>query len=360
MSDNVPDDMGVIRKAMALRVKYRVQDTQNPRRIQTSQLGVHFKNRGGVYPQFDVVRGLGSNLLGWGFCAEEADHLGVCVQEVPIEERELLNQALAVAGLPPYETYTCYNMRQCCGSQLDICFKDGEQLSYGTLSHPHLLMVFRSVVGRGNWDLRCEDNKPKCCTADGKLDIDAVALKDDTFANYCYIGLRMEVLGWKINIEEPGACSLISQALNKGSEACLQTSELTALAVLTGDITLAMNSAVAEDVGFSSVKIRLRNALDFIVDEPSFLELYDFVISMGANKNTFIQGFLSFGERFVDGKKRRLRFEVFAIIDKIGGQFPRTKIAVLKKAYRKKTTCGYCPVPEIKFHASTCDEKMRL
>ena len=73
MSDVVTDDIGVIRKAMALRVKYRITEVKNPCRIQTSQLGVHIVNRGGVYPQCDVVRGLGNNLLDWGFIAMDGD-----------------------------------------------------------------------------------------------------------------------------------------------------------------------------------------------------------------------------------------------------------------------------------------------
>ena len=97
---------GVIRQAMAYRVKYRITDTANPCRIQTSQMGVHNFNRAGVYPQFDRVRGLGNDLLDWGFSAEEADHVGVCVQEVPASELA----KLAVAGA--YETYTSYNKRK--------------------------------------------------------------------------------------------------------------------------------------------------------------------------------------------------------------------------------------------------------
>jgi hypothetical protein len=357
MSDNAADAIGVIRKAMALRVKYRINDalSKNPRRIQTTQLGVHHVNRGGVYPQFDVVRGLGDNLLNWGFCQEEADHLGVCVQEIPITER-----APAVAGAQPYETFTCYNRRQSLGSHLKNCFKDGEQISYGTLSHSHLMLVLRSIAGGARWDLQYADGTPKCCTAGGDLDIDAVALKDAAFANYCWIGLKMEILSWKIMVEEPDGARLISQALNKGYDACLQTTEMTALAVMSLDITNAMSSDSAQALAFSTVKTRLRHELDFIVDEPPFVELYEFVISLGANKNSYIEGFLSFGSKFVDGKKRRLRFEAFAVINKIGDQFPRTKIAVLKRAYHKKPTCGYCPVPEPKFQTASNDSKMLL
>ena len=98
----------------------------------------------GVYPQFERVQGLGSDC---GLSAAEADNLGVCVQEVPVSERA----TLAVAG--DYETYTSYNLRKCAGTHPESCFKEGEHISYGTLSHSHLLLVLRSLTGEARWDL---------------------------------------------------------------------------------------------------------------------------------------------------------------------------------------------------------------
>ena len=40
--------------------------------------------------------------------------------------------------------------------------------------------------------------------------------------------------------------------------------------------------------------------------------------------------------------------------------FPRSKIAALKRAYRKKPTYGYCPAPESKFYAATTSELQKL
>ena len=51
-------------------------------------------------------------------------------------------------------------------------------------------------------------------------------------------GLKMEVLSWNINIEEPRACGVIAQALSKGNAIALRTAELTALNCFTGDVTL--------------------------------------------------------------------------------------------------------------------------
>ncbi len=68
------------------------------------------------------------------------------------------------------------------------------------------------------------------------------------FTNLCNDGLEMEVLSYKIYMEEPQACSLISQALNCGNEVALKTTELTALAVQTGAVGLEYESAVVGEV----------------------------------------------------------------------------------------------------------------
>ena len=48
---------------------------------------MHRLNRGGVYPQPDTVRNLGLTLLKTGFNVSEANHEGVSVAEVPVNER---------------------------------------------------------------------------------------------------------------------------------------------------------------------------------------------------------------------------------------------------------------------------------
>ena len=58
-------EVGLMRKAMAWKVKYRVEveGGQTKRRLHVPFLGVHKNNRGGVYPQPDVVKALGVNLI---------------------------------------------------------------------------------------------------------------------------------------------------------------------------------------------------------------------------------------------------------------------------------------------------------
>ena len=61
-------DEGRMRKAMALRVKYRKQHKVGSKfvskiRLAVRTLAVHLKNRGGVYPNGETCKGLGQWLL---------------------------------------------------------------------------------------------------------------------------------------------------------------------------------------------------------------------------------------------------------------------------------------------------------
>ena len=100
-------DIGLVRKAMAFRVKYRLDNKK--RLIALSRLGVHPQNRGGMYPQPDTVRNLGLKIITKGFNQSEANHEGVSVEEIPCSERA----AHSRSDGSPYEPYGDYNIRQC-------------------------------------------------------------------------------------------------------------------------------------------------------------------------------------------------------------------------------------------------------
>ncbi len=115
----------------------------------------------------------------------------------------------------------------------------------------------------------------------------------------------------------------------------LKTTELTALPVPTGAVTLKYESAVAGQIAFDSVKERVRQELDVYVDLPEFVDLFEFVLNMGANKGSFIPQLINFGSMFVDQKKRQLRLTTFKEVNKLPLEVPCCKIAVLIRAYRK-------------------------
>ena len=57
----------------------------------------------------------------------------------------------------------------------------------------------------------------------------------------------------------------------------MQTSELTAVAVLNGRVGVELNAAVAAEVAFETVKQKVRKELDTFVDEPEFVEMFQAV-----------------------------------------------------------------------------------
>ena len=103
---------------------------------------------------------------------------------------------------------------------------------------------------------------------DGSFNPAAVAAYDPELKKLLIHGLRMEVLSWKMCIEEPTAGSLISNAINNAQNMARRTSELTAMAVLTGAVTLEYESAVAGQVAFESVREKVREELNMYVDLP--------------------------------------------------------------------------------------------
>ena len=338
-------DMGLIRAAMAFRVKYRVPqaDGKTKRKLPLQVLGVHPMNRGGVYPSPDTVNNLGVSIVNDGCNPEEANHEGVCVQELPPKERK----HDPMCHSKPYQTYTAYNRGKTKESMLSTCFDQHGDVLYGTLSHGHLLLTLLGWVTRATWKVPDSEKWKTLVDKDHRLDPDAVAAKDTCMADIFKEGLDMEILSWKMYKEEPTACSMISQALNKGQQLALKTTELTAVAVLTGAIGLEMEAKLAKEVAFETIREKVRGELDVFVDEPEFIEVFDCVISLGATKNNFVSDLLDFGSKFVDQKQRQLRMSAFAMVNKMPIEAPCSKVAVLKRAFRKTPAYGYCPSPEV-------------
>ena len=152
---------------------------------------------------------------------------------------------------------------------------------YGTLSHSHLLLVLLSWLNGAEWKIEDEPNLSKLLNPDGTFNTAAVAACDEDLERVLRDGLQMEVLSWKMLVEEPTAASLISQALNSPQNMAARTSELTALSVLSGAVGLALESAVAGEVCFESVREKVRLELDMYVDLPGFIDLFEFVVNMG-------------------------------------------------------------------------------
>ena len=120
-------------------------------------------------------------------------------------------------------------------------------------------------------------------------------------------GLDCEVLAWEMGVEEPNAALVISIALNKGQEIALRTTELTAVAVLKGEIIVQAGKDLSQIVAFETVRERVRVQLDSAADDPDLPEVFDFLMSVGVGRNAYIDDLLEFAACFVDSNKSQLR-----------------------------------------------------
>ena len=166
-----------------------------------------------------------------------------------------------------------YNKQKCEGQlALQKCFGTESNVSYGTLSHSHLLLVLLSWIGGATWELDEDAAVAVAVDSQQRLDLDAAVAVDNLAELHktCKEGLLMEVLSWKLSVEEPGAASLISHALNTGNQMALRTTELTALSVLSGECALQRRSRGGDSIVFEEVKAGVRSQLDCLVDEAEF------------------------------------------------------------------------------------------
>ena len=132
----------------------------------------------------DRVECLGLDLLKDGVSTDEADHEGVCVQEVPKSQQK---NDPAVAG-KPYVTYHDYNKANCADTRLEVCFRDQPDTQYGTLSHSHLLLVLLSFLHGAAWKVPTE--WAGLLDGDGRWTFAAVAASDPSLETLCKTGLH--------------------------------------------------------------------------------------------------------------------------------------------------------------------------
>ena len=229
---------------------------------------------------------------------------------------------------------------------LCACFQEPyDDVSHMLLSHNHMELVLRAFLTGARWNLpMLQEAGIAYCDSAGKLSVAEVAGSQNgaELAEVINEGILCEILSWKMDAEEPTAATTISQALNKGSELALRTTEITAVAVLKGAIMTELSMGAGQRVAFESIRDRCRRELDVAADDPDLPLVFDFLISVGAGRNTFIDDFLAYAAKFVDSKKRQLRLQAFGKLSQTPDEFPWTTIAVFKRA---KQACNERSVP---------------
>jgi len=328
----------LIKLAGCLRAKYRVG---NPSLMPLQCLGIHQKNRGGIFPQWQRSQSLMRKIFEGGFSRETAWHQGVCVEEIPTEHQ-------------PPDYVTLHRWNKDCSSrhpELDGLLQNPDHVTHGTLSRSHLTLIlklFKNQQRSWPWPERYKD----LVMSKNGLDMTGLRELDGDLADVLSQGLMMEVLSWKMTQEEPHACSQISQALNMGNEIAMATSEATALATLSETVTFALKNAnltekAARTVAYDAVKASVAAELKEFVAREAFLDMFEYVMNMGANTAPFIPALVDFTSVWVNSEVTRLPLTAFREANKISNDCPRTKIAIIQRAYMMTPNSqGYVPVPE--------------
>ena len=173
-----------------------------------------------------------------------------------------------------------YNIRQCRKDTelmhcFDVPYNDVRSLM---LSHNHITLVLRAFMTKAQWAIpKNEEKNLALCDVNGKLSISAVAQHSNgvQLAEMITEGLDCEQLSYEMDLEEPIAASIISQALNTAQELALRTSELTAVAVLKGEIIVQMGKDLSQRVAYKSVRDRVKKELRHAADDPDLPDVYD-------------------------------------------------------------------------------------
>ena len=147
----VPQEtLGQVSAATALRAQYSIKDSNGKvqkMRLRIENLGVHPKNRGGVYPAGLRCKSLALDVLDVGVSKEELCHQLVVVEETPIEEiRSRGNE---------YIRGSAYNREQSLKDELLCkCFEDPYgDVRHMPLAHNHMLLVVRAFITARTFDL---------------------------------------------------------------------------------------------------------------------------------------------------------------------------------------------------------------
>ena len=129
-----------------------------------------------------------------------------------------------------------------------------------------------------------------------------------------------------MDVEEPEAAATISLAENEVNQVGMRMTAIEAFKVLKGQVIIEMNKDVGERVLFQTVVDAVAMQLGPAVADPDLPEIFDFLISNGAGKNSYIDDFLDWASVFVNGAKRQLRFAALAPINKMPEDVPLSEM----------------------------------
>ena len=204
--------------AMAYRVKYRKVDNAGKAlkvRVGVEGMGVHKHNRGGLYPAGVRCKSLCETVLDAGFLKDEFTHALITVEEVPADAVLHLGHGAKFVSSSSYNAEKVPTTNSCANDELlSACFQSPyEHVRVTLLSHSHMMLILRAFLQQAQWDIPANAEKNMTfCDPDGKLSTTAVAESPNgkELGEVMQEGVMVEVLGWRMDVEEPGAAAIIS------------------------------------------------------------------------------------------------------------------------------------------------------
>jgi hypothetical protein len=192
---------------------------------------------------------------------------------------ESVASSLKYEKLRDYVSSLSYNETMCKIDELIMTCSEPphNRVEYTFLSHNHMMLVMRAFLTKAKWKMSV-DAKTKLTFYDGRLDLAAVAahLNAKEMNQVIQEGIPCEVLSWKMDMEQPEAASIISQALNSQQPMVMRTTDLTAVKVSRGEIMLQLGKGISQKVAYKTVVDRVRAQLDNAADDEHLPEIFDF------------------------------------------------------------------------------------
>ena len=201
-----------------------------------------------------------------------------------------------------------------------------------------MTLVLLAWLTRAKWDIPYDAERGiTYCDAEGRLSVTAVAAHDNEaeLQQLMKEGVEVEVHSWKMEVEEPNAASIICCALQKGSELALKTTELTALALLKGEIIRQMGKDLSQMVAYQRVKTAVQLQLDTAAEDPDLPAVFDYLITNGVGHHGYVDGFIDFTRVFVDSQTRQLRLGAFVAVNKLPDTVPLTNTRTSRGAIKR-------------------------
>ena len=343
MSAATKADTQLIKKSIAFRAKYRVEQGSEPTmRLFAPPLAVpHPKNRGG-----DPVKSLRTIQLSGSIVQDGCDVV------------EANSNAVAVEDNPSKPRFQSFFEEQVKSDPHMLKKSFNIVASIGTLSHGHLNCMMRNVLG-GHKGCECvstvvegtdiEKQECKCAnkpilTANGCYSMELVRKYDGDWGSLCERGIVWEMLSHRMDEEEPEAALLISIALNKKNESAMKTSHTEIMNTLVG-LCKPSPADIEGKVPFDPVRDKMIELYGANVDHPDFFHAFRVVMDAGGHDSPHMANLQDFTNVYVNPKLRKMRYEAYAVISDYPLEFPRLKNACLKWAWKQTPKRGWCELP---------------